>query len=45
MTLFDAALIALGVWFIFLIVTALVNDVRHRFEDQRRLGLRKWDGS
>ena len=39
MTLLDASLIALGVWFVLLIVTAFVNDARHRFEDQRRLAL------
>jgi hypothetical protein len=45
MTLFDVLLIAVGAWIVILIVTAVVNSARHQSEDQRRLGLRKWDGS
>ena len=45
MTFLDVSLIVLGVWFVLLIVTALVNEGRDRFEGQRRAGLRKWDAS
>jgi hypothetical protein len=43
MTLVDVALIAVGAWLVLIVVTGVVNDVRRRIEDQRRLGSRNWE--
>jgi len=37
MALFDVLLIAGACWLVFIVVTGIVNDVRRRIEDQRRL--------
>jgi len=43
MTLYDVLLIVGGSWLVFIVVTGVVNDVRRRIEDQRRLGAQNWE--
>jgi hypothetical protein len=43
MTLYDVLLIAGASWLVFIIITGVVNDVRRRIEDQRRLGSQNWE--
>ncbi|HEV2549611.1 MAG TPA: hypothetical protein VGU20_20005 [Stellaceae bacterium] len=43
MALFDVLLIAAASWLVLIVVTGVVNDVRRRIEDQRRLGSQNWE--
>jgi hypothetical protein len=43
MTLYDVLLIAGASWLVLIVVTGVVNNVRRRIEDQRRLASRNWE--
>lgn len=43
MTLLDVALIAVGAWLVLIIVTGVLNEARHRIDEQRRLGSSNWE--
>ena len=43
MTLFAVLLISGASWLVLIVVTGVVNEVRRRNEDQRRLGSSNWE--